>query len=74
MPTSFVRSTTETSMMFMITMPPTTSDIPTTNSITEKMIRVRLSNNWLTPSDVIIPKSSSSLKLNLCRVRIATRA
>src|SRR5215510_12415877 len=59
-PISLVRSTTDTSIMFMMTMPPTTSDIPTTNNDTEKITLVRLLNNSLTPSEVIKPKSSSS--------------
>src|SRR5215475_256560 len=59
-PISLVRSTTDTSIMFMMTMPPTTSEIPTTNNDTEKITLVRLLNNSLTPSEVIKPKSSSS--------------
>ena len=37
MPISRVRSVTAISMMFMITMPPTTSDRPTTPTSTAKM-------------------------------------
>src|SRR5437879_263730 len=51
MPISLVRSTTDTNIIFIITIPPTTSDIPTTNSETEKITLVRLLNNSLTPSD-----------------------
>src|SRR6266849_1235183 len=59
-PISLVRSTTETSIMFIITMPPTTSEMPTTNSDTENIVAVSLENNSLMPSEVITPKSSSS--------------
>src|SRR5262245_13488466 len=41
-PISFVRSTTETSMMFIMTMPPTTSETPTTKIETEKIVLVSL--------------------------------
>ena len=41
-PISRVRSVTETSMMFMITMPPTSSEIAATPIVTMKMPPVRL--------------------------------
>ena len=42
MPISRVRSVTDTSMMFMITMPPTSSEIAATPIVTTKMPPVRL--------------------------------
>ncbi len=73
-PISRVRSDTTISMMFMITMPPTTSDsetmpISSTNAFCEKS-----RHSSISVSDVNRPKLSSSFGLNLRVLRIAVRA
>src|SRR4029453_18536664 len=60
-PISRVRSVTTINMMFMMTIPPTTSDRPTTPTSTAKMPLVA---DWQMPrmvSDVNIPKLSARL-------------
>src|SRR5260370_26417427 len=52
-PISRVRSTTDTNMIFIITMPPTTKELPTTKTATIKMILVTLSRVLFTPSDAM---------------------
>src|SRR5436309_2815546 len=58
-PISRVRSVTLISMIFMITMPPTTIPIATTAGTTVKMTRVSLPQNAISPSPVSTVKSSS---------------
>src|SRR5262249_42089555 len=58
-PISRVRSVTAISMMFMITMPPTTSDSPTTPTSTAKMPLVALWYRSRIVSDVNMPKLSA---------------
>ena len=59
MPISRVRSVTAMSMMFMITMPPTTTPIATTAGITEKSTAVRLFQKATSASAVSTEKSFS---------------
>ena len=60
-PISRVRSVTETSMMFMMTMPPTTSEMEAMRMVTPKKAPLSLPqierNDWL----VSITKSSGAL-------------
>src|SRR5213595_3453163 len=58
-PISRVRSVTLISMMFMITIPPTTMPMPTTAGTTVKITRVSLPQNAIRPSPVSTVKSSS---------------
>ena len=51
-PISRVRSVTDISMMFMITIPPTTIPIATIAGITEKRMRVRFFQNSTSASAV----------------------
>src|SRR5438309_3193929 len=51
-PISRVRSVTLMSMMFMITMPPTTMPMATTAGTTVKMTRVRLCQKEMSPSRI----------------------
>ena len=74
MPISRVRSVTLMSMMFMITMPPTTIPITTTAGTTVKMTRVNLLQNAINPSPVSTVKSSSSRGRSRCAMRIASSA
>src|SRR5437899_1890496 len=73
-PISRVRSVTLISMMFMITMPPTTIPIATTAGTTVKMTRVSLAQNAISPSPVSTVKSSSSPGRSRCAMRIASSA
>ena len=59
-PISRVRSVTETSMMFMTTMPPTRSDIDAMATVTAKKVRLMLAHSSKKVSFVEIAKSSSS--------------
>ena len=69
MPISRVRSVTDTSMMFMIPMPPTSSEMPTMPVITiVTVVRIESNVSW-TCSAVWIRKSSSSSGLRSCALR-----
>ena len=70
MPISLVRSVTETSMMFITTMPPTTSAMPGTASATMKMVPKRLSRRPVMRSGVKTPKLSFSPGFSPRRMRI----
>ena len=59
-PISRVRSLTTISMMFMMTMPPTTSDRPTTPMSTENAPAVKARKMFMIVSDVYMPKLSGS--------------
>ena len=59
-PISKVRSFTLTSMMFMTTMPPTTSEMRVMGVTTMAMEPVNWSTSWFTSSTLTRPKSSSS--------------
>ena len=72
MPISCVRSVTLMSMMFMITMPPTTMPIPTTAGTTVKMTRVSRPQNAISPSPVSMVKSFSSPGRSRWAIRIAS--
>ena len=61
MPISFVRSVTDTSMMFMITIAPTISAMPGTAIATMKMVPKSRSRRPVIASGVTMPKLSFSL-------------
>src|SRR5881394_2509371 len=73
-PISRVRSVTLISMMFMITIPPTTMPMPTTAGTTVKITRVSLPQNAIRPSPVSTVKSSSCEGRRWCAMRIASSA
>ena len=73
-PISRVRSLTTISMMFMMTMPPTTSDSDTTPIRIAKMPREKFFQKSMSVSDVYIPKLSSSFGRRCRFTRSATRA
>ena len=73
-PISRVRSLTTISMMFMITMPPTTSDSATTPTSTAKIPLVAWWYRSSSESDVSIPKLSGFPGLSRRWMRIATVA
>ncbi len=70
MPISFVRSVTETSMMFMMTMPPTRSAIAGTAVAMMKMVPKSRSRRPVMASGVKTPKLSFSPGLRPRRMRI----
>ena len=67
MPISFVRSVTETSMMFMMTIAPTINAIPGTMIATRKIVPNIRSRKPVIASGVTIPKLSFSFVLRLRR-------
>ncbi len=69
-PISRVRSITDTSMMFMITMPPTTRAIDTNIGRTVNSMREMLSQNAIASSAVSSAKSASSLGRRPRRARM----
>jgi len=73
-PISRVRSVTLISMMFMMTIPPTTMPITTTAGTTVKITRVSLAQNAISPSPVSTVKSSSALGRSRWAMRIASSA
>ena len=73
-PISKVRSLTVTSMMFITTIPPTTSEISVIGVTTIAIAPVNWSTSWFTSSTFTRPKSSSSPPRSLWWTRIATRA
>ena len=73
MPISRVRSTTDTSMMFVITMPPTTSEIPEMKTITAKLVAEMLFHNVCSASAETTPNGSSPRNGVLRRLRRITR-
>src|SRR5256884_675422 len=73
-PISRVRSVTLMSMMFMITIPPTTMPMATTAGTTVKMTRVRLCQKEMSPSAVSTEKSSSWPGRSRCAIRMASSA
>ena len=60
MPISCVRSVTLASMMFMITMPPTTMNTATRPMVTAKIVPVRFFHALISVSEALMPKVSSS--------------
>ena len=73
MPISRVRSVTDTSMMFMITMPPTISDTEATPTITAKIAPERFFQSDRTISGVVSSKSSASAGRTWRRARRIAR-
>ena len=73
-PISLVRSVTETNMMFMITMAPTTSAIPGTKIATMKIVPKMRSRKPVIASGVTMPKLSFSFVPRWRRARIRNRA
>src|SRR5206468_716520 len=73
-PISRVRSFTLISMMFMMTIPPTTMPIATTAGTTVKITRVSLPQNAMRPSPVSTVKSSSCPGRSRRAIRIASSA
>ncbi len=74
MPISRVRSVTLISMMFMMTIPPTTTPMTTTAGTTVKITRVSLPQNAISPSPVSMVKSLSAPGRRRCAMRIASSA
>ena len=74
MPISLVRSETLTSMIFMMTMPPTTSEIDVIPTAAIWIVPKILSRSSLIALGVMIPKLSFSAGDNFRRVRMTTRA
>ena len=58
MPISCVRSVTLASMMFMITMPPTTMKTATSPMVTAKMVPVRFFHALISVSEALMPNVS----------------
>src|SRR5438309_23522 len=73
-PISRVRSATDISMMFMITMPPITSDTITTPGRTTTRMRLIPAQNRCTPSDVSSTKLLSWLGRRWRRLRMTPSA
>jgi len=73
-PISWVRSVTDISMMFMMTMPPTTMPMPTTAGSTANSTRVSVCQNATSASDVSIVKLFSSVGRSRRATRIASSA
>src|SRR5436305_475809 len=72
-PISRVRSTTETSMMFMITMPPTISEIPEMKIISAKpLAEICFHTAWMA-SALTVPNGSSARNGVRRRLRMITR-
>ena len=61
MPISCVRSVTEASMMFMMTMPPTTMNTATIPMVAPKIVPVRSCQADMMVSEALMPKLSGSL-------------
>jgi hypothetical protein len=74
MPISRVRSFTAISMMFMMTMPPTTMPMATTAGIALNSTRVRRFQKSTSASAVSTEKSLSSPGRRPCAMRIASSA
>ena len=74
MPISRVRSFTVISMMFMMTMPPTTIPMATTAGIAANRSRVRFRQNWMKASALSTVKSFSSPGRSRWAIRIASSA
>ena len=72
-PISRVRSLTTISMMFMMTMPPTSSDSDTMPRSTANALWLKVRQRFISVSDVKMPKSSASRGRSLRSMRIATR-
>ncbi len=60
MPISCVRSVTLASMMFMITIPPTTMNTATSPMVTAKIVPVRFFHALIRVSEALMPNVSSS--------------
>ena len=73
-PISCVRSFTDISMMFMITMPPTTIPIATIAGTTAKSMLVSCFQKLTSASAVSIEKSGSSPGRSRCATRMASSA
>ena len=73
MPISRVRSVTETSMMFMITMPPTINEIEAIATVTTKKFWLMLDHKLMNVSFVSISKLSGVPGPSCRRVRRITR-
>ena len=74
MPISRAISVTDTSMMFMMTMPPTTSDRATSPEAVMKMAWEICFQKSVSDSELSRAKSSSWLGFRRWRTRITTRA
>ena len=71
MPISRVRSVTDTSMMFMMPMPPTSSETPAMAASSVVIVRVVSVRTLAISSWVRTMKSSGSPGVSLCRTRNA---
>ena len=71
MPISFVRSVTDTNMIFMTPMPPTNSEIPVTSRPISRTTPTMLLNAPIRESSLLIEKSSPSAGRSLRILRIS---